>query len=387
VPQAVEGDRVALATFITENLEEILEEWEVVARRRPSPDRRADIDAIRDHLGALLRAIARELETSPELEWATPEREKNTSERRETKANVETIGGMHGAGRAEQGLPLDQVIAEFPALRSCATRLWTQSLPNVTASDVRDLARFNEAVDLALTKSVSEFIRSLNRSRETFIGILGHDLRNPLSAIVAAGKMILDEPLGEDERRNLTRRVVSSGERMQRMIGDLLDFARARLGGRMPVARQPADLEKTVRDTADEFRTSNPERPVRVDIRGDLRGDWDERRIRQAIGNLLGNAIQHGAPDTAIDVRARGNETEVALSVHNEGPPIPAERREHIFEPLTGATSSRPSGGRESGHLGLGLYIAKAIATGHGGGIEVDSSAAGGTTFTLRLPR
>jgi signal transduction histidine kinase len=155
----------------------------------------------------------------------------------------------------------------------------------------------------------------------------------------------------------------------------------------MPIARQPADLERTVRDTADEFRTSHPTRPVRVEVIGDLHGDWDERRIGQAIGNLLGNAVQHGAPDTAIDLSARGDDREIALSVHNEGPPIPAARREHIFEPLTGATSSRPSDGRVSGHLGLGLYITKAIVTGHGGRIDVDSSATGGTTFTMRLPR
>jgi signal transduction histidine kinase len=373
---------VTLSTFITNHLEEILEEWEVASHARATHDRRGNLAAIRDHLGELLRTIARDLDTSADIESSPRDRAVAHRE----KSNVEALGEKHGAGRAQQGLSLNHVIAEFPTLRSCLTRLWLRSLQSVTSDDVRDLARFDEAIDLALSKSVSEFIESLNHSRETFLGILGHDLRNPLAAITAAGKLMLEESLAEEDRRTLTQRIVNSGERMQHMIADLLDFARARLGGRIPIARHAVDLTKLLHDAADEVATSHPTRPIRVERRGNLHGNWDERRIGQAIGNLLGNAVEHGAPDTPIDLSAIGDEREVKIAVHNQGPAIPEARRKQIFQPPSDAVIGRRVE-RDPNHLGLGLFITNAIIAGHGGRIEVDSPGAGGNTFTIHLPR
>jgi signal transduction histidine kinase len=248
--------------------------------------------------------------------------------------------------------------------------------------------RFDDALDAALTKSISEFATWLDGSREKFLGILGHDLRNPLSAIIGAAHLINDSPKSNanEEVRFLTGRIIHSGERMHRMLVDLLDFARMRLGGTMPIERRATDLEKALRNLAEEFSISHPQRPLRVEINGDLRGRWDDQRINQAVANLLGNAANHGTPNTPIILGARSCAQDVSISVHNEGPPIPPERRDQIFEPLVrGSERSHASGDRSS--IGLGLYIAKAIVTGHGGRIEVDSSAKKGTTFTIHLPR
>jgi len=374
---------LTLASFITDHLEEILEEWEGVARARVTSDRVAQLSVIRDHLGELLRAVARDMEAAHKRGHAEA-----TPDQRAARSGVEAVGEKHGVGRAEQGFPLSQVVAEFPALRSCVTRLWLGSLSSVTPSDVDDLVRFDDALDAALTRSVSEFATWLDTSREKFLGILGHDLRNPLSAIIGAAHLILDSPKSNanEEVRSLTLRIVHSSERMHRMLVDLLDFARMRLGGTMPIDRRATDLEKPLRDVAEEFATSHPTRSLRVDIEGDLRGRWDEQRMSQAVANLLGNAANHGMPDTPVTLGARSDAQQVSISVHNEGPPIPAERREQIFEPLArGSERSHASGDRSS--IGLGLYIAKAIVTGHGGRIDVDSSAQTGTTFTIHLPR
>lgn len=372
-----------LASFITDHLEDILEEWEGIARARVSRDRIEQLSVIRDHLGELLRAIAHDMDTAHKRAPA-----EGTPDQRAARSGVEAVGEKHGAGRAEQGFPLNQVVAEFPALRSCVTRLWLGSLDSVTPADVDDLVRFDDALDAALTKSVSEFATWLDSSREKFLGILGHDLRNPLSAIIGAAHLINDSPKSNanEEVRFLSGRIIHSSERMHRMLVDLLDFARMRLGGTMPIERGATDLEKALRNLAEEFSISHPQRPLHVDITGDLRGQWDDQRLNQAVSNLLGNAANHGTPDTPITLTARGDTQEVSISVHNEGPPISPDRRDQIFEPLVrGSERSHAAGDRNS--IGLGLYIAKAIVTGHGGRIEVDSSAKKGTTFTIHLPR
>jgi signal transduction histidine kinase len=212
-------------------------------------------------------------------------------------------------------------------------------------------------------------------------------LRNPLAAIIGGAQFILENPGAEEQVRTLAERIVLAGERMQRLLVDLLDFTRTRISGQMPIERHSTDLAKPLQALADEFTTSHPKRTLNVDVTGDLHGNWDEQRISQAVGNLLGNAEQHGAPDGAIDLSTRTDDREIAISVHNEGPTIPSERHEQIFEPLTLVAKRRRTESRGQGRLGLGLYIAKAIVTGHGGRIEVDSSEGAGTTFTIHLPR
>jgi signal transduction histidine kinase len=372
-----------LATFIETNLEQILEKWETSPRQGKHPSAVNNISIRRDDAGELLRAIARDLRARRQSgrRHGGEKRDRN-----EARADIQEAADKHGAGRARLGFTLDQMVAEFPLLRSSVIGLWLSEAPAMTADDVDDLVRFNESVDLALCQSVSEFVGRINRSRELFLGILGHDLRDPLSAIVMSADLLADLPPGE-ERREIAGRVHKIGTRMQQMIADLLDFTRTRFGGGMPIERQSVDLREVVQSAADEIKTSHPGRDVHVEASGDLQGSWDPRRIGQALANLLGNAVQHGPEETSVDVRARGDDVEVSLAVHNEGPPIPPERHAEIFDPLSAATEGGRHVKRDPNHLGLGLYIAREIVKSHHGKIDVESSADRGTTFTIHLPR
>ncbi|MCY1016872.1 sensor histidine kinase [Pyxidicoccus sp. MSG2] len=241
---------------------------------------------------------------------------------------------------------------------------------------------------LAVTTSLRDVTeeRSAEEFREQFIGMLGHDLRNPLNALSMSAQQ-LQRRGGLDERQaNLTGRILTSAERMDRMIRQLLDFARARLGGGIPVTRAPCDVFDVVRRSVDELRASHPGRLVQLEVLGDGRGDWDSDRLEQAVGNLLANALKYSPEDSLVSVHAESGPKGAVLRVHNQGPPIPAEELPHVFSAWRRGRKSRPEGG-SAGGLGLGLYIASQIIRGHGGAVDVDSSAPGGTTFTVRLPR
>lgn len=228
--------------------------------------------------------------------------------------------------------------------------------------------------------------RSAEEFREQFIGMLGHDLRNPLNALSMSAQQ-LQRRGGLDERQsNLTGRILTSAERMDRMIRQLLDFARARLGGGIPVLRAPCDLFDVVRRSVDELRASHPARLVQLEVQGDGQGDWDADRLEQAVGNLLANALKYSPPDSPVTVHAEGDAQGAVLRVHNLGAPIPPEELPHVFSAWRRGRKSRPEGG-SAGGLGLGLYITSQIVRGHGGAVDVTSSADGGTTFTVRLPR
>jgi signal transduction histidine kinase len=174
---------------------------------------------------------------------------------------------------------------------------------------------------------------------------------------------------------------------MERMISDLLDYTRTRLGAGMPVSPVPMDLGSLCRELFNQFRGAHPDRAMRFEADGDLQGEWDPDRLRQAISNLIGNAVQHGAASHPILLRLTGEPRDVVVVIHNGGPPIPPGELARIFEPLVRGSTAEPPRGNRPGSIGLGLYIAREVARSHGGRIDVASSAADGTAFTVRLPR
>ncbi|MFP2932444.1 sensor histidine kinase [Pyxidicoccus sp. 3LG] len=182
-------------------------------------------------------------------------------------------------------------------------------------------------------------------------------------------------------RRNATR-ITASAERMTRLIRDLLDLARARSGGLMPLQPRPGRLEDVVRAAVAELEVAHPRRVISLDIEGDCDGDWDADRLEQVVGNLVSNALTHGDPEHAVHVLLRADEARVELSVGNHGRPIPPEQLPRLFEPFArGAATGAPSG------LGLGLFIVREIVAAHGGRVSARSSEAEGTVFTAVLPR
>jgi PAS domain S-box-containing protein len=232
-------------------------------------------------------------------------------------------------------------------------------------------------VDITDRKQSEEQAARTARFREHLVGIVGHDLRNPLTAIVTSAQLLLRYGELPERQARVVARIASSADRMARMIDDLLDFARSKLGGEVPIRPRRIDLRQICEQTVEELEFAYTRR-VRLEAEGDLWGDWDADRMAQVISNLVGNAVQHS--DGEVTVSLRGESDYVVLSTHNGGPAIPSEVLSHIFEPGR-------RGDARSGGLGLGLFIAHQIVLAHGGTIEVISSEGAGTTFTVSLPR
>ena len=220
------------------------------------------------------------------------------------------------------------------------------------------------------------------RLSEMLMAMLGHDLRGPLSAVLMSA-MVLERRAESDASREAAARIVQSGKRMSRMIGDLLDLARARLAGGIAVHREPLDLGTVVERVVHECRSSSPERKIDWRQEGDGHGEWDADRLAQVASNLIGNAIRHGDASQPIRVRLDGTHaSEVVLSVGNAGT-IPAEVLPHIFDPFR---SGRLQPGADAG-LGIGLYIVQQIVAAHAGRVDVESQPGHDTVFRVTLPR
>jgi signal transduction histidine kinase len=222
------------------------------------------------------------------------------------------------------------------------------------------------------------------RFGEMFAGVVGHDLRNPLSAITLSAGAIAGRAESETSVRQ-ARQVAASAKRMERMIGQLLDFTRIRLGGGLPVERTHVDLTEVARLIIEELEPVY-QRQIRLQSIGGVTGDWDRDRLSQMLSNLAGNACQHGIPGTPIDLTLDGTGAPgvVRIEVHNDGV-IPAELLPTLFEPLRSATDRRAKRGSSSG-LGLGLYITQQIVLAHGGAMTVESTEATGTRLIVELP-
>jgi PAS domain S-box-containing protein len=239
--------------------------------------------------------------------------------------------------------------------------------------------------DVTEQKRAQEALAEALAFRERMLGILGHDLRNPLSAVRMLSTLLLRrDDLAEDAREQVAE-IDRAGKRMLEMIETLLDFSEGRSKGALPVSPVPMDLHRVVRAVVDECLAANPGREIAVELHGDGLGRWDPSRMAQVVSNLVGNALTHGAWDKAVRVWVGGTANELRLVVHNGGSPIPPELMPEIFEPFR--RGRRTAGASQARGLGLGLHIAKQIVTAHGGEIEVRSTAEDGTTFTVRVPR
>jgi signal transduction histidine kinase/CheY-like chemotaxis protein len=247
-----------------------------------------------------------------------------------------------------------------------------------------DLARAiaNHLASVVTRFSAVAELEETVRYNELFAGILAHDLRNPLGAMMMATQLVLDRT-DDDQVTNPLHRAVKSGARMRRMIDQLLDFTRARLAGGMELHRRPMSLLHIARHALDEIELGMSDTAVRLEAAGDLAGDWDEDRMAQVFSNLAGNAVQHGLAGHPVVVRLDGRMPErVDVEVSNRGVIAP-DLVTRLFEPFRN-TQHRRNG---SSGLGLGLFITREIVRAHGGEIAVSSTEPDGTTFRMSLPR
>ncbi len=350
---------------------EIIADWEEFARSLV-PKGEMTALALRDHVDKILTEVIRDMRSRQ-----TTSEQAEKSKGRGVANRLEPIGRIHAALRIEDGFQLGQLVAEYRALRASVLRLWQDK-----GSDPAGVTRFNEAIDEALTEAVACHVRTTEHFRDQSLGILGHDLRNPLSAIIMGATLLVGSEHLDDKSVRVAARMLSSSNRMNRMIGDLLDLTRTRSGDRIPIVRRPIDLAPLCDQVVAELDGLLPAGTLRFIPQGDLKGEWDGDRIAQVLSNLVRNAIQHGPEGGAILLSARDEGEMVALSVHSGGPPIDPRLLSCIFEPMVRRAGQH---GAQSG-LGLGLYIALQIVLAHAGTLDVTSTDAG-TAFTARLPR
>jgi signal transduction histidine kinase len=370
-----------LAAFIRENSDQIIAEWENFARTLvPAAEGMSPL-SLRNHIHYILAFIADDIDSaqdeSEQLRKSHGEKPKDT---------MDSVAETHAALRQAGGFNLDQMVSEYRALRASVTKLWQAQATESFPEGLADLVRFNEAIDQTLTESISYYSKKVDHSRNLFLGILSHDLRDPIGAMLMSAQLTTKIGSLSERQTMLMSQIVTSASRATDILDQLLDLTRARLGSGLRVIREQMDMAFAVRQLLDEMRTLHPERVFTLDASGDTHGEWDKPRIGQVISNLLGNAVRYGFKDLPITVTLRGEKKEISFSVHNEGVPIAKDAIGHIFDALIRENSDENDSARST-NLGLGLYITREIVTAHGGTVHVTSSEKHGTTFTAHFPR
>ena len=379
-----------LAEFIVANMEPILAEWEAFARSL-LPGAKMTILDLRDDAESILRATARDMQSAQSLQQQASKSKGDGGAGGPESDAMDHASSLHGVERVGSGFHITDVVSEYRALRASVLRLWRESLPQPDLNDIDDITRFDESMDQSLAKAVSSYSKRVDASRQMFLAILSHDLRNPLNCIRMAAQLVSLEKDDPDSVEALSM-IEASTETISRLISDLIDFSSSGLGSAMPLSRGPVDLVELCREVVDAYRTTHPGHTLRLHADGDITGVWDAGRLRQVVSNLMGNAIQHGSPEGPVElsVALEGSNPEgstVVLSVHNEGAPIPPDLLPTIFDPLKRYATRESATQRTPGSIGLGLYIVREIVIAKGGTVEVASTAQEGTTFTVRIPR
>lgn len=370
-----------LSQFILSNLEAILTEWESFAST-VLPGKEFDKAMLRNDAAEILKTIAKDMETSQTAAQQTVK-----SKGRGPKTAQDSSAETHSLVRLGQGFNQVQALSEFRALRATVIRLWMNSSPELDDSTIYQLIRFNEGIDQALSESAARFMQQIEESRDFAIAVLAHDLRNPLNAILSSAQFLqITESIDRATVNEATTSIIDSGSQMSKLISNLLDFTRTRLGQSLPVKQEEVDLALVCRQTVAELAAAHPERMMEMSCPESLRGRFDATRINQMLSNLIGNAIQHGAKSAPIKLTLNTESEHIVFRVHNEGAPIPESTLHTIFDltPRRREEDKRPT--NEFSHLGIGLFIVKKIVEAHSGSISVTSTAKAGTTFVVSLP-
>lgn len=246
------------------------------------------------------------------------------------------------------------------------------------APHLQDVIRFNEAVDQAVAESVQYFSAEVDQARNLLLGMLTHDMRSPLQAVQMTA-LHLGQLNAGSEVSAAAGRLIRSGAQLQALLDDLVDFNRTNLGLGIRIVPSPLDLGALCAQELEQLRVAYPDSQLQLNVVRDCQGSWDGRRVQQLLGNLVVNAIQHGAPDRPVRVAVVGEKDGVRIEVGS--PAIGGETLVQLFEPLKrGAANERHP------VMGLGLFIVLEIAKGHGGTAEARSDVRE-TVFTVRLPR
>lgn len=368
-----------LSPFILLNMEAILVQWEAFAVTLFPPSSNPTPLALRDHAHQILEAIAKDLDTPQSSE---------AQSRKSMGLNVrlidapETAAETHAVLRARSGFDVNQLVAEYRALRATVLRLWIDASAT-EQREIEDVIRFGEAIDQAIAESIAAFSAHVDQASNLLLGMLGHDMRSPLSTIRVTASYLAELNAGE-RVSSAASRLIRSGAAMQALLDDLMDFSRTKLGLGINIEVADADMATLFVDEIEQLRGAYPDRHLEMTAEGTTRGRWDGQRLQQLLRNLVSNAIRYGAPDAPVRIALTGTSADVQVEVRNTGPTIDRTIVDQIFNPLSRGNAVDNS---DSGHdgLGLGLYIVREVAMAHGGDVSVRSEA-DETVFAVRLP-
>ncbi len=372
-----------LSQFITRNGEQILAGWEAFARTLMPNTHDVAKAELRDHAKQILEAIALDLETAQ----SGRQRDQKSKGLAPRRAGGESAASTHGKMREASGFTMLQLTAEFRALRASVPKLWREDIGEFGKDEISDLGRFNEAIDQALAESVVEFSERSERSRDTFLAMLGHDLQSPLASMVLAAEFLIRPEARNGDVAAVGERVKRGAMMMSGMVNDLLEYARSQLGGEMPLKREASNLRAVAIAALRDASAVHPGCAFELETVGDLEGQFDAVRIQQVITNLLNNAAQFRDKQYRVTLSLLGEPDRLKLFVKNRGPVIPVATFEAIFNPMVQLAQADGQSDRPATSMGLGLFIAKEVTHAHGGTISVSSTTKDGTVFTVTLPR
>lgn len=370
-----------LTLFIKNHKKDISKEWVKYARENIEGMNKRQLEDVKDHVSQMLDRIVESMET---LETDVQQEEKSKG-RKNMEPDESKAANRHGEQRADVGFNIIELSSEFRALRASILRLWElHSKAEKIDPDFQDMIRFNEAIDELWMISLERFDNKVEESKNWFIGILGHDLRNPLAAISGIQSILkLSKNLSEKEK-SLIGRSDSSVKRMKELINNLLELTNLRLGSGITINRSPVDLSEQSEKIVQEIQLSYPEAELIIETPGPVQGNWDVVRLDQLMTNLITNALRHGKPGGPVTVRVSAKDNDAIFKVYNEGTPVPEKIKNMVSKGFSDKLNRDPT---KKDSYGLGLYIVKAIVDGHKGHINLESSKEAGTTFTITLPR
>lgn len=337
----------------------ILQRWTSEVRRMASEAKNLDPPELVDHIPGVLDEIIRALHRRAGISEGNPQA-------------VE-----HGKQRLRIGFDLATVVREYAVLRSSILDVLEEAGVSPTLDEFRSLAN---SINAGIADAVVEYTESRTKVIELFLGVLTHDLRDPLNAISTGAQLIMRH---QSELPAVVIRVCGrisgSAERMAGLLNELMDFSRAGLGGGLRLRRRWTDLCEVLSTVVDELEISYPDRTFQLDVEGSCTGTWDADRLVQVISNLGTNAVRYGTKESPISFRLRSGGDEAIIEVHNFGNVIPTGTAATLFDPFV----TDP----QHGGTGLGLYIVREIVRAHDGTIDVESSEKAGTIFRIHLPR
>lgn len=369
-----------LSDFILENLESILQAWEEYARSVETPMPVLDSVDLRNHADYILKHVA--------LRMRTPQNSQHqidNPQRLGAPQQDDSGAQSHAVARLMEGFTLEQMVSEYLALRSNVLGLW---LIQERSEDhqTSDIIRFTEEVDHVLLSSMNAYSRAVDRTRKTVLGVLGHDLRTPLGAVMLGADLMKQTGDLSSRNKKIAMQISESAQNANQMVSELLDLARCNLGTGIPVQPKLIDLISVCKSVIGELSLAHPKAKIVFTDSAELVGQFDPSRMSQVFSNLIGNAVRHGDSRHPVNVTLLADGTSVRFNVQNYGTPISPRQLADLFNP-EGRYSRhyRRENGASSG-LGLGLFIAAQIVEGHGGSVEVDSTWEKGTIFRVILP-